>query len=253
MNKQELIQLIVVRSGASDPQLSQALSEYTVEELERYIRLEVAEETLLRTNAERAADATLHKYREWKADEPRRLAEQKASLEKDRRTFEQAAPRLRSYGLTDANFSVIRSTLGPDFTEFAIRQGITSNALSLSPASQEELIEWQRDFVEKENFRRLAMDTLSLRELVKQEREAKQAVPSVETTEEQRKLRALREDVNQYETLPDEFFIDGESKPLDAQLIERVLLLPIGKSFLRRYGPYQIDEARIKRRPGLHW
>lgn len=264
MTRDQIIQVFIVRAAPEDREVIQRLLdkmskeelEFAYEKLQADEKLASTEDTLIQIQASRAADLILHQYRQAKMTEPQRRAEFEAQLKKDRKTFEEAAPRLRSYGVTDANFEVTREILRSGFTEYQIQQMLerphTTHGGLLSPPAEEELIEWQRDSVEKENLRRTSMDILSLRELQKQEREAQQNIIP-ELTETQKMRIVEKQEIHQYEKLPDEFFIDGEWKPLDTQLIERLLLLPIGKSFMKRYGSYQIDEARIKRRPGLYW
>src|SRR6267142_122801 len=117
----EIIELVVARTPETTPgghqKLRQALSAKSTEELEQIhsvILLEATEEELLRINAERAANKTLFELQRAREREPQRKAEAERQDKQDRATFNDAARTLRSFGLNEANFSVIRSTLGPN-------------------------------------------------------------------------------------------------------------------------------------------
>src|ERR1700676_1573795 len=69
-------------------------------------------------------------------------------LEKDRETFAKAARNFR-ISENEANFGLIRSTLGEKFSLYQVQQAIDSGAIQLSAASQEELEAYRREAVEE--------------------------------------------------------------------------------------------------------
>jgi hypothetical protein len=255
MTRQE-IELVVVRAVPSEQQqLRKILSLYSIEELERVEQAivsqavqEKAEEELIRIQAERAAARWAHQYEMQQAREPQRKAEEKAQLEKDKQTFADAAKSLRSFGLTEANFNVIRSVLGPNFTIYSVQQGIGSNALSLSPAIQDEVDEWTRQEVEAKNLALLSADLPTLRRLA---REAGAKGPTPVAPDETQRVRAAERaaDTVAYLPLPDEFRdTSGTEVPLDAAFI-RTCSKETLKCLFKRYGSAQVEEALQTRRP----
>src|SRR5947207_1960934 len=205
MNRQEVIELVVVRAAPHEQQqLRKTLSTYTTEELKQIEQVilsqamsRMAEDELIRIQAEIAAERELFRL----SREPQRRAEAKAQLEQDRATFNDAARTLRSFGLNEANFSVIRSTLGPNFTTYSIQQALASNALNLSPPTQQEQDEWTRQDIKAHNTTLLNMDIPSLRKLAR-EAGARGAVAS--PPDETQRVRAIENQDRTYPPLPDE-------------------------------------------------
>jgi hypothetical protein len=182
----------------------------------------------------------------YKAREPQRVAEEKA----DRKTFANVARSLQSFGLNEANFNVIRSILGPNFTEYSIQQGLASNALSLSPPMQQELDEWTRQEIEANNLRLQAMSIPELRKLA---REAGQRGPGPVALDETQRVRAAEKaDGTNYPPLPDEFKDgNGPEEALNAAFIKRCSKETM-RLLLKRYGADQVNEALRTRIGGIY-
>jgi hypothetical protein len=252
--RQELIELFVIRATpAEQPEMRRKLERMTLDELEeayKFVQVQAAEDELIRINAERAANKALNQYRVHKEREPQRLAEQKALLEADRKTFQVAARNLQSFSLIEANFSLIRSTLGPGFSEYDIQQAIQANAISLSPPTEEEMIEWTRLAIEAHNLKLLNSDLPTLRKLT---REAGARGPAPAPPDETQKARAEeRNDGFAYPPLPDELLIEGRQELLDSRYLKRCPR-EVFKFLLKRYGSQQITEALNTRKPGEFW
>jgi len=58
-------------------------------------------------------------------------------------------PSTSHIGSTDANFSLIRTTLGPGFSVYEVGQAVRSGPLHPSPATPEETQQWSREAQEK--------------------------------------------------------------------------------------------------------
>src|SRR2546426_8588019 len=120
MNRNEIIELVVVRAAPEEQQsLRRVLSTYTTEELKQIEQAivsqavsNVAEDELIRIQVEREATRIWHQYEMQQAREPQRKAEAKAQLAQHRQTFADAAKTLRSFTVNEANFNVVRQTLG---------------------------------------------------------------------------------------------------------------------------------------------
>jgi len=101
--------------------------------LQAQAQLQAQEEKLLEIQIEADVEQGLHRDRMFKSYESQ-----------DRKIFGQAARSLR-FGENEANFQLIRSVIGPNFTEYRIQEAIDSNAVALSPPTQQELNEWNRE------------------------------------------------------------------------------------------------------------
>ncbi len=92
------------------------LRDEAVEKLEEEHTVQLAQ-----IRAERIANQLWFQFQSQKETEPRRKAEEKAQLEQDQKTFNNAAKALRQFAVNQANFNVIRQTLGSDFTLSSIQ------------------------------------------------------------------------------------------------------------------------------------
>ena len=63
-------------------------------------------------------------------------------LERDSETLAQAAREYRTFGASEANLALCRDVLGPGFSEYALLQGIRSNAIRLAAPGEEERQRW---------------------------------------------------------------------------------------------------------------
>ncbi len=195
MNRSEIIELVVVRAAPREQQaLRQKLSAYSIEELRQVEQAivsqavsRVAEDELLRIQAEIAAERELFRL----SREPQRKAEAERQEKQDRETFKEAARSLQSFALNEANFSVLRSTLGPNFTAYSIQQALASNALSLSPPTQQELDAWTREAIEAHNAALKSADLPTLRRLT---REAGARGPVAPPPDETQRVRQAQRD-----------------------------------------------------------
>lgn len=255
MTRSELIDLFIVRAAPADRQeLRRTLEQMTKEQLEeahKFIQLQAKEEELLQINAERAANVALYKHLQQQEREPQRKAEEKTLLEADRKTFAEAAKTLRSFAVNDANFSIIRKTLGAGFSVYQIRELVASNGATLSPPTQEELNEWDREAIEAHNLRLLGADLPTLRKLA---REAGARGPVAPPPDETQRVRAAeRVDGFTHPPLPEEFRDgNGPEQVLDASFIRRCSRETYRLLF-DRYGSAQITEALRTRVPGNAW
>jgi len=105
---------------------------------------DVQEENMRRVGEIRA-EQLLHQLRMHEATEPRRKAEAVKQEKQDRRTFADAAKTIRSFAPIEANFNLIRQTLGDGFSVHQIQQMLAVNGAILSPPTQHELNEWRRE------------------------------------------------------------------------------------------------------------
>jgi hypothetical protein len=256
MTRDEIINVFLVRapSRGERERLSEKLYAMTKEQLEEAYRvlqiqakIQANEEEYLRIEVERAADRIIHQLEMDEFRAPQRKAEAERQEKLDRETFKQAARSLKSFGVTDANLSVTRSTLGPNFTVYSIQQALASNTLNLSPPTQEEVNEWARADIEAYNLKLLSLDTLTLRKLAREA--GARGIPVSPLDETQRIRQAERAEGIAYLPLPDEFRDgNGPEEALDAAFI-RKCSPETYRLLLRRYGSLQIDEALRTRRP----
>jgi len=101
--------------------------------LQAQAQLQATEEKLLEIQIEADVEQGLHQDRMFKSYESQ-----------DRQTFGQAARALR-FGENEANFQLLRSAIGPNFTEYRIQEAIDSNAVALSPPTESEIASWNRE------------------------------------------------------------------------------------------------------------
>jgi hypothetical protein len=253
--RQEIIELVVVRAAPHEQQqLRKTLSTYTTEELRQIEHAilsqamsRVAEDELIRIQAEIAAERELFRL----SREPQRKAEAERQAKQDRATFNDAAKTLRSFGLNEANFGVIRSTLGPNFTKFAIQQALAANALNLSLPTQQELDEWTRQDIKAHNTTLLNMDVLSLRKLVREEGARGPVQPPPDETQ---RVRQAEEKLfyGTYPPMPDEFRDgNGPEQVLNAEFIRKCSKETL-RLLMKRYGSDQVNEALRTRTDGIY-
>ncbi len=243
-DRQEVIELVCVRAPVHErQQLRKTLSTYTTAELKQIeqailsrAHAQVAEEELIRLQAEGAADQALFELDRYRQHEPQR----RAQLVQDKQTFSDSAKTLR-FGVNEANFSVIRSTLGPNFTTHSIQQALAANALNLSPPTQQELDEWTRQDIKAHNTALLNADIPTLRKLAREAGAQGQAAPPLD--EIQRVRSATEEHYGtRYPELPDELRIGDRDELIDAAYIKRCSK-EVLRSLITRYGAPQINEA----------
>jgi len=251
MTRSEIIAVFIVRAAPADrPELRRTLEKMSFEQLEQahqalisHQELEAKEEELLRIQAESAADAAMHLYYRQKEREPQRKAKEKAQLEVDRKTFINAAKTLRIFGVTEANFDVCRRTLGAGFSIYQIQQMVTANGGTLSPPTQEELNEWDREAIEAHNLRLLGADIPTLRKLAREAGARIAAEPPPAAMDQVQMVRAAEKSQNnQLQPLLSDSRFKGEI--IDLELV-RQLDGDSLKKLIRIYGADAIT-ARIR-------
>jgi hypothetical protein len=254
MTRSEIIELFIIRAAPAERrELRQQLEQMSKQELEeahRVIQLQATEDELLQIQAERAANRAMFELQKRTEREPLRKREEEQQLAKDHKTFADAAKTLRSFAMNEANFSVIRSTLGPNFTTYSIQQAIGSNVLELSPPTQQEQDEWSRQEIEAHNLRLLNADIPTLRKLAREAGARGTAAPQLDET--QRVRAAERADCVAYPPLPDEFRDGNNSEEvLNAAFIKKCSKETL-RLLIKRYGADQVNEALRTRHGGIY-
>src|SRR6266581_1244661 len=141
ITRDQIIEIFLVRAIPGERyQLRQKLEAMRTEELgmayqalQSQVQLQAQEEKLLEIQIEADVEQGLHRDRMFKAYESQ-----------DRQTFGLAARALR-FGENEANFGLIRSVIGPNFTEYRIQEAIDSNAVALSSPTEREIASWNRE------------------------------------------------------------------------------------------------------------
>jgi len=253
MNKQEnieeIVELLVVRAAPDkQQQLRKTLSTYSAEELALVkhaiisrAKSKVAEDELIRIQAEIAVEQELFRL----SREPQRKAEAERQEKQDRATFNDAAKTLRSFGTTDANFNLIRQTLGPGFSVYQIQEMLAANGAALSGPSQQEQDNWTRQDIKAHNTALLNADIPTLRKLVREAGARGQTPPPQDETQ---RVRAAENQDRTYPPLPDEIRIAGREELIDAAYIRRCPK-EVLRALIQRFGAPQIDEALRPRSP----
>lgn len=260
MTRQEIIDVFIIRAAPVERDVLRVqLGKMSLAELEQahqaaqaQTQLREVDEELARIAVEREADRILHEESMRIAREPQRRTEAKVQLEADRKTFAQAAKTLRSFAVNQANFNVIRQTIGAGFSIYQIQQMLAANGAMLSPATQQEQDEWTRQDIEEHNRRLLSMDIPSLRKLAREAGARGPAVPPPDETQRVRAAeKAAADGANNYPPLPDEFRDgNGPEVPLDAVFI-RTCSKETLKFLFKRFGSAQVEEALQTRRPDV--
>jgi len=208
--------------------------------------LQETEERLLRAKAERAVAFEVFKIQQQQANAPQREAERKQREAKARQLFPEVCRKNRVAQI-EANFNILFQA---DLlnNEYEATQAITSNAVSLVPASPERITAWQEaenaKAVEQYNadLLRLAEKNLDqLRARVRQE--AEQTRVGNAQAEADRQLEASRQrdaNIGGFPPLPDTW----QGRPLDATFI-RTCDVATHKLLAKRFGNAQLT-ARLR-------
>jgi hypothetical protein len=224
-----------------------ALLKMSLEELQQYAQLKSAaikaaeaDDRILELQAARAADRAWHEYEMSQSREPQRMAEVKAQLEQDRKTFEDAATTLRRFAVNEANFDVIRKTLGVGFSVSQIQQLVTENPDILSRPSQRELDAWQRERIEAHNKFLRNADVVTLKNLVRQESEQKLQLAAQAQLDATQASAKQRHDLHGYVSLTPESRHRGNV--IDARYIKTVDVQGL-RELVRIYGDFQLNNV----------
>jgi hypothetical protein len=268
MTKQQLIQALspeLIQQGHSPQDVRNVLETYTVPQLEEFVRKQQNEQNfglktevqraikslegllesrkrLAQVQAEREADWIEFQVAQGMAREPGLRAEAERQLLQDEQTFAEAARSLRSFGVNQANLNVCRTTLGPGFTLYDIQNGLSSNAIQLSPPSYEELTQWAAEDIEAHNEALLKADDVTLRARVRQEAAVARAATAQAEADRQLKSSQERDSYAGFPPLPDIW----QGRPLDAAFI-RTCDPATNRLLIKRFGASQVT-ARLRSR-----
>jgi hypothetical protein len=222
-----------------------ALLNMSLEELQQYAQLKSAatkvaeaDDRILELQAARAAERAWHEYEMSQSREPQRQAEEKAQLERDRRTFQDAAKTLRTLAVTEANFSLVRQSLGSGFSVSQIQQLLNANPEILSRPTQQELNEWERERIERHNAFLKNADVVTLKNLVRQEAEHKRQQMAQAQLDATQASAKQRHDLHGYVSLTPESRHRGNV--IDAQYIKTVDVQAL-RELVRIYGDFQLN------------
>jgi hypothetical protein len=182
----------------------------------------------LHSDAAVASQRTLHEIRERDRLEPQ-----------DRKTFADAAKTLR-FGMNQANFNLIRETLGPGFDVYGIKRAIGSGQLLLTTATQSELDQWHAEAVEAHNQALHNASPTELRQAVRAEGARTALEAQAEAQKESDIAHQARDAARRYPPLPTE----RNGKPLDASFIKRADKTEL-RYLLQRYGESAVT-ARLR-------
>jgi hypothetical protein len=162
-----------------------------------------------------------------------------AQATEDRKTFEAAAKKLKSFGATEANFNLVKLTLTPGFTVDDIRLWV-ERGLAVSPASAAEIFEWTREEkLERADYLRHNASDTELRQAANYEFETTRAAARAE--EDRLGMAAQRQqfEAGNYDPLPTHRSTDGVE--LNAAFFNRLPADQL-RQFCRRYHSYQITK-----------
>jgi hypothetical protein len=147
--------------------------------------------------------------------------------------------RENSFSEVAANWELVKSVLESGFDRYTLAQAVQSNALTLAPASPEELAQFRQEAIEIHNQRLLSMDIQTLRRLA---REAGARGPAAPELDQVQKVRAASQP--QFEPLPSTILYKGGEELLDRDFLLRGCDKDFYKYLLNRYGSVQLT-ARI--------
>jgi hypothetical protein len=166
-----------------------------------------------------------------------------AQAAEDRKTFSDAA---RKYGLgdTEANFHLVRETLGEGFSEYAVGDAVRNGTVQVSPATEAELEQYRQKAQEqRQQFLRNA-DPETLRSIVRSEAEQRRIKFQHDETERQIAHREMLDAQVGFPVLP-EFNSNGEK--IDAAYLIRIsnTNLQLFKTIISRFGAANVT-ARLR-------
>jgi hypothetical protein len=165
---------------------------------------------------------------QWRSVNPKQAEARQQEL--DKQTFVEAAKTLR-FGVNDANFNLTRQLLGPGFSQHAIQQALSSNALQLSRPTQEELDQWAAQDIEAHNEALLKADPVTLRALARQESADNRAQEQQQQANESFEATKRRDEATGFPPLP----ADITKEQIRNASVERL------KYWVKRFGNHQIN------------
>ena len=251
-SREQIMEVFIVRAAPAERDVLQVqLEKMSLTELEQayqvlqtQTRLQQADEELARIQVEAEADRIWHQETMRLAREPQRKAEAKAQLQQDRETFRQAA---RQYGLSDieANFSVVRSTLGAGFNVYQVGQAVSSNAVGLVPATEQELAQRHQEAQEeRQDFLINQASPDELRQAARSEAEQRRIQFQHEEAQRQIAARETMDAAYGFPPLPE---FNAEGTKLDAAYLNKIsnTNLQLFKNLMRKHGAANLT-ARLR-------
>ncbi len=188
-----------------------------------------AQDELLQVRAQRHAENTAH---DLEHNLPKRQQAQKEAEDADRTTFAQAAKTLRTFSLIEANFQMIRSTLGTSFSVGQIKEMTEANSALLVPPNPHELNGWKyQDMLdakaaEAQRIQYLkAMPHEQLREEVRAA--GQQAHAAAAQSHAQQQLQVREEKEQGFPPLPN---VDDSGRVIDSSYVIKLSNAPITSS-----------------------
>jgi len=161
-----------------------------------------------------------------------------AQLAQDRQTFAEAARKFR-VGENEANFGIVRSTLGEGFSVYQVQQAAQSGSVRLSPANQAELDKWKSEEIEQRNQFLSNTDVSTLRAAARQEAANRQTEAEKQVVLDMQ-AQQRRDAAMDFPSLPGTW----QGQKLDAAFIRRCDV-PTQKLLAKRFGSAQLN-ARLQ-------
>lgn len=150
-----------------------------------------------------------------------------AQADEDRSTFN-AFARANGFSEVEANFRLAVSVLGSGFNQYQLEQAVTSNALRLAPASQQELAQYAQDAAEaRQEWLVNQASPAELREAANRESEQLRVQAQRQQVEAQVQAREQIDAQQGYQALPTE--------TNDGQKIDRAYLLKLADTNIKQY------------------
>jgi hypothetical protein len=173
-----------------------------------------------------------------KFDPAKRKQLTERQLVKDRQTLADACRQLH-IGNNEANFGIIRSTLGENFSIYQVQQAIQCGAVRVSPATQQELEQWAAESVETHNQFLLNADSQTLRTIARREGAERHQAALQAEADRQLQASQARDAAIGFPPLPAVW----KGEPLDAGFIKRAASETL-RLLNRRFGAAAVN-ARL--------
>jgi hypothetical protein len=151
-------------------------------------------------------DPHLSKQLVWdstdKFDPVKRQQANAAQSAQDRQTFADACRQLH-IGDNEANFGIIRETLGEGFSVYQVQQAVQSGAVRLALATREDIAQWAQEAVEERNEFLLTADNQTLRNIARREGAKRRATAVRQEADRQFQTAKVRDTAIGYPALPE--------------------------------------------------
>ena len=241
MDKQQLISDILAWSPVQERKILEAMDTTRLKDVLAHVVTaftEEQEERVLQAQADIAANRFAHQLGISEARKPLLYAERLALEKENRAVFSSAARELGFSGI-EANYSVLVQALG-ELTVYGIQKWIAERPETLVPATPAEIEQRRLEAIAAHNQMLRNASPLELRELVRQEAEARRTaahrterMTMIETTEK-------RDAAIQFTALPTH---NAEGVALDARFL-KALPADSYRQYVRKYGSANIT-ARL--------